>query len=523
MSTADKLTYLNNTKNMLKDRLNSLGAEITSSTTFRNYLTWLDNFYNNVGDKTDIATNGIVGRTSQETTTGKNHLNPVPSDQATGGITTTANTNTGYITMVGTSDRNYPWILKAEANIPSGTTVVISSNSQYAMYARLYYDNSNYETINTSTTNFITLSHDIIRIAILANMPTGTVVNETCYVQIEEGSTATSFEKFSYGASPNPNYPQPINNLSGDVAYKISGKNLFDKDNLEQGASAYLVITPYIEISNTTITSSWETSLSSSQYNVKLYEYNANKEEITTTTESQTFSKQLESNTQYIKIRFYCDYQITPETIGNRFTNIMVTTSSDTPYEPYIEPQTFTIPLGDIELCDIDTYEDKIYSNDGRFYLKKNCGKVVLNGSEEWINLSTNNETTMLFQQKNASDFVSQIATNNNLFKTNKFRIYNCSSNASTSEGSCHHQDRKIMIRIFRNRLLTEDVSGFTTWITNNNVTCYGQLRTPTTTEITRENYPSLYNALKQIQDYLTAYKINKEFILGYSSPEIEY
>jgi hypothetical protein len=51
----------------------------------------------------------------------------------------------------------------------------------------------------------------------------------------------------------------------------------------------------------------------------------------------------------------------------------------------------------------------------------------------------------------------------------------------------------------------------------------YYPLSTPTTTEITQENYPSLYNALKQIQDYLTAYKINKEFILGYSSPEIEY
>ena len=34
---------------------------------------------------------------------------------------------------------------------------------------------------------------------------------------------------------------------------------------------------------------------------------------------------------------------------------------------------------------------------------------------------------------------------------------------------------------------------------------------------------PSMYATLKQIQDYLTAYRINKEFILGYSSPEIEY
>ena len=57
----------------------------------------------------------------------------------------------------------------------------------------------------------------------------------------------------------------------------------------------------------------------------------------------------------------------------------------------------------------------------------------------------------------------------------------------------------------------------------NNNIIVYYLLNIPTTTEITQENYPALYNVLKQIQDYLTAYKINKEFILGYSSPEIEY
>ena len=33
----------------------------------------------------------------------------------------------------------------------------------------------------------------------------------------------------------------------------------------------------------------------------------------------------------------------------------------------------------------------------------------------------------------------------------------------------------------------------------------------------------TLVNQLNAIQDYLTSYKINKEFILGYSSPSIEY
>ena len=48
MAISDKLNYLIETKQLFKDRLNSLGAEITSSTTFRNYLNWLDTFYGEV-------------------------------------------------------------------------------------------------------------------------------------------------------------------------------------------------------------------------------------------------------------------------------------------------------------------------------------------------------------------------------------------------------------------------------------------------------------------------------------------
>lgn len=50
--------------------------------------------------------------------------------------------------------------------------------------------------------------------------------------QLEAGSTATSFEKFVGGSpAPNPDYPQPVNTVTGEQTVKITGKNLFDKDN----------------------------------------------------------------------------------------------------------------------------------------------------------------------------------------------------------------------------------------------------------------------------------------------------
>ena len=44
-TTAQKLTYLNDTKGLLKDSINNLGGSITSSTTFRQYATELDSIY----------------------------------------------------------------------------------------------------------------------------------------------------------------------------------------------------------------------------------------------------------------------------------------------------------------------------------------------------------------------------------------------------------------------------------------------------------------------------------------------
>lgn len=45
MATIDKLNYLNETKSQIKDALNDLGAEITNDTTFRSYVTKINDLY----------------------------------------------------------------------------------------------------------------------------------------------------------------------------------------------------------------------------------------------------------------------------------------------------------------------------------------------------------------------------------------------------------------------------------------------------------------------------------------------
>ena len=45
MATIDKLNYLNETKELIKDKLNDLGAEITDTDTFRSYVTKINELY----------------------------------------------------------------------------------------------------------------------------------------------------------------------------------------------------------------------------------------------------------------------------------------------------------------------------------------------------------------------------------------------------------------------------------------------------------------------------------------------
>lgn len=53
-------------------------------------------------------------------------------------------------------------------------------------------------------------------------------------VQLEQNNQATSYEPYTNGASPNPDYPQDIEVVTGENVINVCGKNLFDKDNANQ-------------------------------------------------------------------------------------------------------------------------------------------------------------------------------------------------------------------------------------------------------------------------------------------------
>lgn len=89
-------------------------------------------------------------------------------------------------------------------NLPSGVLVVTSGGGNNGfVYTEL--SSSNPKVTSSVTDDTKPFSYVVIRIA------RGTTVDADIYVQLEKGTTATDWEKYTGGiASPNPNYEQPI-------------------------------------------------------------------------------------------------------------------------------------------------------------------------------------------------------------------------------------------------------------------------------------------------------------------------
>ena len=151
-------------------------------------------------------------------------------------------------------------------------------------------------------------------------------------------------------------------------------------------------------------------------------------------------------------------------------------------YEAY-KGTSYPINLGDIELCKIGDYQDKIYKNNGKWYLEKQIGKVVLSGIEDIINDHVyNNIYQFVFQVSNPLDNPNLITTSSNYFKSVDW------NNSWAIDNSCVITPGSDRLRIMTSKYTNaNDFKAFLKEKYNNNkpIICYYILATPTTAEIT--------------------------------------
>ena len=185
----------------------------------------------------------LKGETSQQTYTGKNLLKMPIVSGSSNGITWTVQGD-GSIILNGASTAGVS-IRANNVTIPAveGETYTLSATGMGEAYNFGYKNSSSGDNIfvvtSTSPTTTAVVTSTMLSQANRLDMyiQSGkTFNNQRVTLQLEKGSSATSFEPYVGGtASPNPDYPQAVQTVTGENVVKITGKNLFDKNAITSG------------------------------------------------------------------------------------------------------------------------------------------------------------------------------------------------------------------------------------------------------------------------------------------------
>lgn len=177
----------------------------------------------------------MYGDTSQTTYTGKNLLKMPIVSNSSNGITWTVQDD-GSIILNGTSTDSVG-IRANNVTIPAveGETYTLSATGMGEAY-NFGYKNSDsganiFVVTSTSPTTTAVVTSKMLSQANRLDMyiQSGkTFNNQRVTLQLEKGSTATSYEPYVGGVpSPNPDYPQVVQTVTGENVVKICGKNLW--------------------------------------------------------------------------------------------------------------------------------------------------------------------------------------------------------------------------------------------------------------------------------------------------------
>ena len=484
----------------------------------------------------------LKGNTSQTQYTGINLFSADAPSKTQNGITVT-NNGDGTFTISGTATNNvaislttgskgeeltgsqaYTMAMEILSNGGSGgslTVEILKNGTQQYNFFNIYPQTTTGMKVQVSTP-----SEDATIRGIAYYCGSGTVVNNLkIRPYLVKGSYTTStippFEPYVGGTtSPNPSYPQPVNVVSGDNEINVLGKNLIPTSDIistsgttsngitftrnsdgsitangtATGAISIYINNDYTELSAGTYTFSDSVASGESETTFFLYvdvrhtdgtgwDYYNFSTANTTTGMTQTIPEAFKFKTRIV-IR-------NGQTLNNVvFKPMLEVGSSATTYEAY-QGNTYNIDLPEgMELCKIGNYQDYFYKDSGKWYLHKEIGKVVLNGSETgWSDVGGNapyKYTSGLFP-----NFAKNETLLSNYYECKKWddswSLFNYLVVATYNQNAIQ----------FRNVDISS-LEDFKIWLGNNNVTLYYVLKEATTTEITYQPLIDQLNLLEK-------------------------
>lgn len=441
---------------------------------------------------------GLEGNITQKTTTGKQLFDYEDLKDKIQTLTTTGNGKN--FTISGSGSYQYLISLTGQKKITGNWNTANLNGHLKVVYEDDTTANilSSYSSASASgTINLTTDSSKNIKAILIQIYTNSTITIENFMISTSGGE----YEPYTNGASPNPDYPQEVNVVTGDNEVVVSNKNILDTSSMVLGdlsnetgeevsvanqthyRSGYIKVLPntqYTFITNYTYTSSGIT---------KLMEYADDKSFIGRNSQSSTnkiITFTTSSTTKYLRI---CMYSSNAFTNFYSLENMLEEGSTATSYIQHQE-QTFQINLGNIELCKIGDYRDYLYKSNNKWYKHSEIGKVVLDGSENWY--KTSDTSASVFVLANVITTKSYGSSGIALSSHFKYQFANTAGKfyfgTATNIALCMDT--------------TYDLAGFKTWIGTNNVTLYYILNTPTETEITDTTLISQLEALKTAMSY---------------------
>ena len=306
-----------------------------------------------------------------------------------------------------------------------------------------------------------------------------------------------TYEPFTNGASPNPDYQQPIKVIDGDLSVKVNGKNLYNKDTDTIGkvysATGVLGDTPVWT------TSDWIKINPSKGYYLSCKTTNSLNVLISEFDKDKNFIQRIASwnvqyipniKTKYVRISYKNDigmYDMQLE-LGDKATD----------YEPYQEQIAPLDLKGNFVGAINDDIKDYLVTDKKKYWLVKNVGKVVLDGSEEYNAASRDTLFVLAKKIDNAKppsmNYVkAQIICD--YFKTKYYYDIDYtdennlfySQDGTLANVTCNGISLDINKILYLGTLLIDGVrtvGAFKTWLSNNNVEVYYQLAEPQIIEL---------------------------------------
>ena len=230
--------------------------------------------------------------------------------------------------------------------------------------------------------------------------------------------------------TPTPDAPVEVNTVTGNQSIKIEGKNLFNLTSISMSSGTAALENGEINLTwsggfNLDLSNIVSNLINGTSYTISfkhkgnaLYLRNrkagsTNVLETNTDSDYTTYSITLNNITAF-EFRF-----VRKDTTGTAYIKDIQIEKGSTASEDYYpyNSQTYPITLGNLELCKIGDYKDKIYKENGKWYLHKEIGKYVFTDNENWESLSYG---TMSWRLRNVLSFNpidSEILIISNIFK----------------------------------------------------------------------------------------------------------